>query len=627
MPPLRWLCCSALLPAPQALASQTLAGQKSTALTSHAFAGTMPELVIILLLLSVTLLSLLNHKLRRRNKALTEQSSLFDGFLHQSDDVIAVLGADLSPQFINPALAGLLNSPPGQSLQLLPLYPQQDSAQLLLPDLDLSRGWQGEAWLQTATGRIALSVSITAQLQTIPQYLLLGRDIGALKRQQQQVTASYLYDTATGLFSPALLAEYLHTLIHISNSTHLPFAVMLVRLNRLLQSDSSKPVSDLPDTFCQFAGRLSELVNKGCVLARYSSDTVAVLAPQHLCQGNSELQLNRLGHRILKLAEQTAAASRSPLQTTIGISIFSTDSASATELMLAASAALVEAAKAGHSRLAFADEPFPQRTAEYQALEAELHKAIAQDEFELYYQPRISIGSNRVVGYEALLRWHNPRRGILLPQHFLAIADEAGLTVQLGRLTFDKCCDQLQLWQKTDISRGRMSLNISGLSLQQSDFIPYLTNRMASVGLTAELFELELHEDTLLQADDHTHTSLQQLSELGFHLTLDNFGEGISSLSVLRRQPLHNVKIAPGYIKDMEHNEQQRNITASLIRLASYLQLDVIASGIENEMQAYLLHVMGCDILQGHLFSKAIPASEIPVLLAKENRLLRKAVS
>ena len=120
---------------------------------------------------------------------------------------------------------------------------------------------------------------------------------------------------------------------------------------------------------------------------------------------------------------------------------------------------------------------------------------------------------------------------------------------------------------------------------------------------------------------------LQQLHTLGFHLTLDNFGAGVSSLAALRKHPLHNLKIAPEYIKGMENNEQQRNITASLIRLASYLQLDVIASGIENEMQAYLLHVMGCDILQGHLFSKALPAAEIPLLLAKESKLVRKQVS
>ena len=162
---------------------------------------------------------------------------------------------------------------------------------------------------------------------------------------------------------------------------------------------------------------------------------------------------------------------------------------------------------------------------------------------------------------------------------------------------------------------------------QQQDQHLMLQQQLAEAQLSADLFELELHEDIFLQPDSTINTTLQQLITLGFYLTLDNFGQGISSLSVLREYPLHSLKIAQSYIRDMEHNEQQRNITASLIRLASYLQIDVIATGIENEMQAYLLHVMGCDILQGHLFSKALPASEVPALLARENRLLRKEVS
>lgn len=627
MPPLRWLCCAALYCAALWIAPQAQANQNLAMLSVNAIFASLSNIITALLLLCLAGLLWLQHKQRRRLSTLSVDNQLFDGFLHQSDDYIALLDQQLHAEFINPALRQQLNVTAETPANLLPLYPLADSAEPLLPQLDLTKPWHGEAWLQTPSGRVALSVSITLSTPPTRRYLLLARDISAVKQQQQQLTASYLQDAATGLFSQALLAEYLHTLIHISNTSRLPFAVMLVKLNRLLHSDNSKAGADLATTLNQFSSRLSELVQKGCVLARYNTDTIAILVPPHLCQDNSELRLNRLGHRVLKLAEQTAASLAIQLQTTIGISVYSADSDSASELMLAASGALVEAAKAGHSRMVFADEPLGHRSSEYLSLEAELYKAVAQDEFELYYQPRISIGSNRVVGYEALLRWHNPRRGILLPQYFLSIADEAGLSVQLDRISFVKCCSQLLLWQKIDIDRGRMSLNISSLSLQQSDFIAFLQTTMSAHNLSAEAFELELHEDALLQQDAISQSNLQQLAAQGFHLTLDNFGEGISSLSALRRHTLHSLKIAQSYIKDMEHNEQQRNITASLIRLASYLQLDVIASGIENEMQAYLLHVMGCDILQGHLFSKAIPAADIPALLAKENRFLRNAVS
>lgn len=623
MPTTRWLWVTVLIAAPQAIANQ--APPNTSTLVGSVFATALPWLLLVLSLLALSITLVSNLKLKRKSRDLAEKHQLLDVFLQRSDDIIAILSTNQQPCFINPALAKHLNTSVLTLPEQLPLYIGADSAVPLLPGLELSKGWRGEAWLANGNNRLALSIAISGPLPPDSRYLLLGRDISGLKQQQQQLNTSTLYDADTGLYTPLLMTEYLHTLIQVSNNTQLPFAIMLVRLHKQLQPNVA--AVDIAKTLTQLAHRMTELVGKGCVLARYSADTLAVMLPQHLCQGNTALQLNRIGYHILKLAEQTGPAVGGQLLTTIGVSVYSSDADSASELLLAASAALVEAAKAGRSKLEFADHDLFHRSSENLMLESELHKAIQQDEFELYYQPRMSIGSNRVIGYEALLRWHNPRRGILSPQYFLTVADETGLTIQLERLAFVKCCRQLQLWQKTDISRGRMALNVSALSLQQKDFASYLSRQLERFGLSAELFEFELEESALLQADEQIHKTLQQLTLQGFHLTLDNFGEGISALSLLRQQPLHSVKIAQSYIKDMEHNEKQRNITASLIRLATYLQLDVIATGIENEMQAYLLHVMGCDMLQGHLFSKALPAAEIPALLAKENRLLRKALN
>jgi EAL domain-containing protein (putative c-di-GMP-specific phosphodiesterase class I) len=199
--------------------------------------------------------------------------------------------------------------------------------------------------------------------------------------------------------------------------------------------------------------------------------------------------------------------------------------------------------------------------------------------------------------------------------------------VALDKLMFEKACQQLGYWQRTGIARGRIAINISSLSFRQPNFVTMLQQQLEHSNISADQFELELHEDIFLQADDGIVQRLHQLTAMGFHITLDNFGDGVSSLTVLKQYPLHNFKIASKFVNELEHNEQQRNITASIVRLASYLQINVIACGIENEMQAYLLHVMGCDILQGHLFSKAIPPTELPALLARESRLIRKQVN
>lgn len=611
MPLSRWLLCSALLPL------------TASAAANGSFSW-LPQLTIAILSLVTALLLLHILQLRKRSHTLLQQQQKVQRFLQQATDYVAVLDARLNPVYVNPSLSALVSDASGP----LALYLEQHSQQLLLPQLEPADNWQGDAWLQTADGdRLALSISLTRLAETPRQYLLLGRTIDSLTQRQQQAAQNYIRDPQTGLLSRAVLTEYLQSFIQLSTASQPQFALLLVKFSQLLGADTTKPSATLQHSLAELSQAMQRLAGPEYILARYSNDTLAILVPHHLCQQQAGIDVNRLAHKLLSLTDVARSKLNLSLHTQIGISLYPLDAQHPAELIFAASTALQQAVRLGHSNLVFANSRLQQRGPEYLALETELNNALSNDEFELYYQPRFSIGSNRIIGYEALLRWHNPRRGIILPQHFLALADETGLIIQLDRLVFQKSCQQLLQWQHTGVSRGRISLNVATLSVRQHDFIAYLTTQLQHSGLTAEHFELELPEDILLDDNNQIADCLQQLHTLGFHLTLDNFGAGVSSLAALRKHPLHNLKIAPEYIKGMENNEQQRNITASLIRLASYLQLDVIASGIENEMQAYLLHVMGCDILQGHLFSKALPATEIPLLLAKENKLVRKQVS
>ncbi|MEO3877032.1 putative bifunctional diguanylate cyclase/phosphodiesterase [Rheinheimera fenheensis] len=612
MPSFRWLPLAGLLPCFAAAAAV------------EAIVSNLPLAALLISLLVIAVLTLYNLKLNARYQQLDLKQQQLDQFLQRCDDYIAVLDARLMPQYKNVSLtaAGVTDD------NKLPIYLEPEGNSLLLSHLQPGDNWLGEAWLELTAGkRLALSVAITRLNNTPAQYLLLARNIDDLKQQQQQLEQDTLRDPQTGLLSPLLLNEYLHSCIQLSGKRQPNFALMLVKFSQLLGERPVNPNITLPQAMPILAKSLAQLAGPECMIARYNSDTLAVVVPHQLCGAHIEITLNRLGHKLLSLSESAGFNPGLALQTLVGISIYPNDGQYASELLVAANAALQLASKTGDSQLAFASRAIQQRAPEYLTLEVELHKALQRDEFELYYQPRYSIGSNRIVGYEALLRWHNPRRGVLLPQHFLTLADETGFIVQLDLLVFQKCCEQQLRWQQTDISRGRMCLNISGLSLKQAQFVSQIAAQLQHCGLTAEQFEFEIEEPLLLEADSVVNTNLQQLAQMGLHLTLDNFGTGVSSLSVLKQFPLHGLKIAASYIKDMEHNEQQRNITANMIRLASYLQLDVIASGIENEMQAYLLHVMGCDILLGHLFSKALPAAEIPLLLAKESKLVRKQVS
>ena len=611
MRPLSWLLMAGSIPAVPVYASTA----------DLIWTSGIPLVCLLLLVIALTIYS---RKLQRNNAMLLSEQQTLQHFLQQSDDVIAILNSERQAVYLNPQFSDKLTD-----IKQLPLFLDKQCTQLLLPKLELTQNWQGEAWLKAPDGTsIPLSLAITPQQQDEQSYLLLGRDISKWQLLQQQTEHGSMRDQQTGLQSQALLTEHLQTCIDFSNEHQPRFALLLLKFSKLLTSQSDKPVESLHNLLQPLSEQLKLMTNNGYILGRCGIDTFAVIVPPHLCnQRQPEINLNRLGCQLLSLTDRVpSAGNKKTFQTTVGISIYPADGKSPAELMLAAQNALQYAARMGHNGLQFADVSIQQRAPEYLALETELQKALLQGEFDVYYQPRVSIASNRVIGYEALLRWHSPKRGTLMPQHFISVADDTGLSVQLDKLVFKKCCDQLQYWQQTGMNRGRISLNVAIESFRQNDFVEQLAEQLTKSGINADQFELELQEDILLQADSSTEKKLLQLTALGFHLTLDNFGTGVSSLSALQSFPLHGLKIAPAFIKDMEHNEQQRNITASLIRLASYLQLDVIASGIENEMQAYLLHVMGCDILQGHMFSKALPAAEIPALLARENKLLRKEV-
>ncbi|WP_333608841.1 putative bifunctional diguanylate cyclase/phosphodiesterase [Arsukibacterium sp.] len=589
----------------------------------------MPVFLLLLALLSVSLLVLLSQLVKKQQQIEQQQQAL-NYTLEQTPGLVAIFDAELQLVRTSQSLQQLLNHHGAKGTQI-PWY--QDSAclqhagPLLREQLQQQVSWQGSLWLGTAQHTAALIVSINRiDYQATKQYLLVGHDMTEQWQSQQLQHNLLSRDPLTGLPNASIFDEQLKYAIASCNDSNPQLAVLFIKLSFTLAEQAIQPSFDHTELIATTGQRIRQLTPAQMLVARFSDDSFMILVPPHLCKEDCNIALNRLAHKIVFGATEQASQP-SALRVHIGLSIYPIDAGDHNSLCSSAIKAAQLAEKTGKNSIQFANTRYQQLAPEFLLLETELYRSAAQGEFDVYFQPQISISSNRVVGYEALLRWHSPKRGVLLPAIFLSLADETGLIVSLDRIVFKKVCEQVKYWQQTGLNRGRVAINISTLQFQQADFIAFLQQQLQRHELSASLFELELSEDIFRQPADSVQQKLQQLNQLGFGLTLDRFGEGISSLNHLRNFPLHSLKIAPGLARDMEHNEQQRNITASLIRLAGYLQLEVIACGVETEMQAYLLHVMGCDKLQGHLFSKALPASEVPALLAKENKLFKKAVS
>lgn len=590
-------------------------------------------LLFILSVLSITLFVSYRNLKQTFNK-LNQQHKQFSSFLHHSTQLIAVLDHKMRPLFLNSYLLALTkqSTTPASELQL-EIYPDEQSIQpmqnLIQQPLQAQAHWQGELWLacKSTLQRRSLSAAITRLGNENPvKYLFIAQDTTKEMQQQQWLFQQSIKDVDTNLLTPIIFKEYLINAILSCNEQHPKLAVMMIKISCGLGFSESSYPADINKRLQVLAEHIKSQQPKGAILARYNTDSLALLIPPHCCSQHIDIFLNRLAHNIMASIEQNATPSLID-STYMGIAVYPDDADSAATLLTSAAAALLTANQLGASHFHFANNQMQQCSAEYFNLETELTKAIAKQQIEVYFQPQLNIATKNVVGYEALVRWHCPKRGLLLPAAFINMADETGLIINLDHLVFAKCCQQYIAWQAQGSNRGRIAINIASLSLQQTDFVARLKQHLAHYQVSAEYFTLELDEDVFLHTNLALTTTLQQLVALGFHLTLDNFGEGVSSIKVLRQNPLHSVKLAKSYIFNMEHNDQQRNVAASLIRLATYLQLDVIANGVENDMQAYLLHVMGCDLVQGNLISKALPATEIPALLANESNLIRSQVS
>ncbi|KKO46352.1 hypothetical protein WG68_06175 [Arsukibacterium ikkense] len=515
------------------------------------------------------------------------------------------------------------------------MYFDATARQAAWPDiqrvLQQQQSWQGEVWWQFKQDLLAVSLTITQSENNAwpaARYLLVAQDITERKRADQQQLNNLTHDPLTNLPNRVMLVEQLANNIACCTPLFPTTALLLIKITSLLQHGSPAVQQNSAERIADTARALRQAIAPQFTIARYSSDSFAILVAPHLCHPPPALSLNQLAHQVfLLLSQLNISGDSGQVYASIGVSHFPLDGADPQTIMHSAERAVQTAAKVSANNFCFADSKSQQQATEYLTLQAELSNSLEQDDFIVYFQPQLSISSNRVVGYEALLRWHNPKRGIMLPHSFLALAEQSSMIVALDRKVFRQCCQQVQHWLKTDQLRGRLALNISEQHFQQADFIDYLSNCLEQHKQQASHFTLELDQRIFQQSTAELSTKLSKLRELGFALLMDNFGDGISSLTALRELPLDAVKIARSLINQMEQKEQQRNITASLIRLAGYLQLEVTASGIDSEMQAYLLHVMGCDKLQGNLFSKALPASEIPALLARESKLLKKAAN
>jgi EAL domain-containing protein (putative c-di-GMP-specific phosphodiesterase class I) len=280
--------------------------------------------------------------------------------------------------------------------------------------------------------------------------------------------------------------------------------------------------------------------------------------------------------------------------------------------MKGADLALYRAKADGGGTYHFFEPHMDARMQERRALELDLRKALANSEFELYYQPIITIKTGSVQGFEALIRWHHPERGMVLPGEFIPLAEEIGLIVPLGEWILHQACSEATHWP-SDVT---ISVNLSPAQFKSRNLVQAVVSALKESGLSASRLELEITESVLLQNDEMTLITLRQLQDLGIKIAMDDFGTGYSSLSYLRSFPFDKIKIDKSFVQDLSTNKDSLAIVRAVVGLASSLGMDTTAEGVETVDQLERLRKEGCTAVQGYLFSQGRPAAEVRCLLA-----------
>jgi len=299
------------------------------------------------------------------------------------------------------------------------------------------------------------------------------------------------------------------------------------------------------------------------------------------------------------------------------VSLYPRDGADAATLISNADVAMYDAKRNGRGRCHFYRPEYNVRAVQRQRVEAELHRAVGEQQFVLHYQPKVNLDSGLVTGSEALLRWRHPQTGLVSPDRFIPVAEACGLIVPIGRWVLGEACRQVQRWQAGGLAPGSVAINISALEFRCPDFVAGVRAALARTGLAGASLELEITESVLMDDVAASAAILHQLKQLGVSLAVDDFGTGYSSLSYLNQFPIDVLKIDRSFVQAIARPDGDGAIAGAVIAMGSSLGHRIVAEGVENQLQLRFLRQHRCTEGQGYLFSRPLSAERYGGLLRR----------
>jgi diguanylate cyclase (GGDEF)-like protein/PAS domain S-box-containing protein len=436
--------------------------------------------------------------------------------------------------------------------------------------------------------------------------LSIGRDITEIVLARRKIETAASCDSLTGLSNRRhfnlRLAEYVGSSDFFDQA---PFGLIFLDLDRFKDINDTLGHEAGDTLLFEVAARLLGCVRDTDIVARLGGDEFAVFLPTAADVGD----LSGVAARILHTFAQPFYLSGREIfvSSSIGIARYPDDTSNIDELYRYADSAMYHAKSKGRNNYQFYTAEMTARSLQRLMLEATMRKALARDEFELYFQPQVLGVTGELRGAEALIRWNHPDLGFLLPGKFIPVAEDSGLIVELGNWVLATACAAAAEWNKGRSAPLKISVNLSGRQFIMNDLVKSIRDILSATDCKAQWLELEVTESLLLEDDHNVRTALEALREMGVMIALDDFGTGYSALSYLDRFPIDVLKIDRTFVRDVEHEPKKLGLAKAIVSIAEALHLHLIAEGVENEAQATILNELGCHVLQGYLYGRPVP--------------------
>lgn len=479
--------------------------------------------------------------------------------------------------------------------------------------------WKGEIWNRRKDGTLYPQTSTHSAVYgddgRARYFVGIFSDISQQKQTEERLEHMAYHDPLTGLPNRAQMHTRLDDEIYRASRDNSELAVIFIDVDhfKLINDSRGHLVGD--EVLCELASRLKSRVRKSDTVARIGGDEFVLILPNikgaHAAANIANSLMTLFQKPVVLSSEENLNLTGS-----MGIALYPQDGDNRDKLIRNADAAMYRAKQQGRNNYAFYTHALTEQSKAHLKMQSALHSALPNDELSLVYQPQFDLVSRKVVGIEALVRWHSDELGAVSPADFIPAAERIGLVDEIGFWVLNQACKQGLEWLKQGLEFGRIAVNIAGPQLLSGNFVDTVRKAIDHSGYPASALELELTESFMIQNPEESIEQLRQLRQMGIQISIDDFGTGYSSLSYLKKLPLNTLKIDQSFISGIPADQDSRAIAQAIISMGHSLSLTVIAEGVESHEQVEFLRHNGCLLAQGFLFSKPLSADKMEMLLS-----------